>query len=139
MAAMSPDPRCPFCDPEPERILLEAELAYALEDIWPVSAGHALIIPRRHVADPFALTDEEWSAIYDLLKEARALLDHRHQPDGYNVGINAGAAAGQTVWHAHVHLIPRRAGDVKNPRGGVRRVLPSKCMHPGGDAGGDAA
>ena len=118
------DKACPFCvDPSP---VLENELALARHDKFPVSVGHLLIIPKRHVADFFHLTGEERLAVFALLDESRQMLKSMYDPDGFNVGINVGAAAGQTVWHAHVHLIPRYAGDMEDPRGGVRGVIPAK-------------
>ena len=115
---------CPFCDPN-ERVLAN-ELAYVRYDKFPVSPGHALIIPYRHVSDYFDLTEAEFEAIHALVRDIKGLIADKFEPDGFNVGINAGEAAGQTVWHVHVHLIPRYKGDVKNPRGGVRGVIPSK-------------
>lgn len=101
-------------------------LAYVRVDKFPVSPGHALIVPYRHFSNYFEATDEERQAIWRLVDEAKTLVDRSHKPDGYNVGLNAGAAAGQTVLHAHVHLIPRYRGDVSDPRGGVRGVIPDK-------------
>jgi hypothetical protein len=91
--------------------------------------GHTLIIPRRHVASFFETTDEERRAMLRLLDEAKAMLDREHKPDGYNIGINGGAAAGQTVMHLHIHLIPRYLGDRPDPRGGVRWVIPEKAAY----------
>ena len=119
---------CPFCGGEGE--ILGNELAFARYDAFPVSPGHLLVIPRRHVADWFDLTDEELEAIFSLIREGKALLDAEFCPDGYNIGINCKEAAGQTIFHVHVHLIPRYAGDVENPRGGVRGVIPEKRNYP---------
>jgi diadenosine tetraphosphate (Ap4A) HIT family hydrolase len=94
------------------------------EDLYPVSPGHLLIIPNRHVANWFELTDEEQRAVMELVNRARIRLDKTLQPDGYNIGINCGEAAGQTVMHVHCHLIPRYEGDREDPRGGVRWVIP---------------
>lgn len=116
---------CPFCDPAEERILWRGRLVLGLWDGFPVSPGHALLVTRRHVADWFSATDEERRALMDGLEVARAAIRGRHSPAGYNVGINIGEAAGQTVPHLHVHLIPRYTGDVDDPRGGVRHVLPA--------------
>lgn len=119
---MGPD--CPFCiDPSP---IVENSLAFARFDRYPVSEGHLLVIPRRHVADFFELTEAERSAVFSLVQEAHGLVMSKFQPTGFNIGINVGAAAGQTVWHVHVHLIPRYLGDVEDPRGGVRGVIPGK-------------
>ncbi len=115
---------CPFCKVlEP---VISNQLAYATYDNYPVSNGHLLIIPVRHVADYFDMTPEEKTAVMELVEQGKALLDQELKPDGYNVGINSGLAAGQTVMHAHVHLIPRYRGDTDDPRGGVRAVIPEK-------------
>ncbi|MBR4987349.1 MAG: HIT family protein [Methanocorpusculum sp.] len=119
---------CPFCGAEDE--VLGNELAYAKFDAYPVSPGHLLIIPRRHAADWFDLDSAEQQAILNLVSEAKLLLDEKYSPDGYNIGINCGEAAGQTIFHVHVHLIPRYAGDVEHPRGGVRGVIPAKRNYP---------
>ena len=97
-----------------------------------MTEGHLLIIPNRHVADYFSATEEERTALWAMVDEAKKLLDGRFKPDGYNVGINIGTTAGQTVMHCHIHLIPRRAGDSVNPRGGVRGVIPGKADYSGG-------
>jgi diadenosine tetraphosphate (Ap4A) HIT family hydrolase len=128
MTGLTPD-RCPFCDLESGRVLEENELAIALLDAFPVSPGHTLVIPRRHIADFFELSNEEMMAVLELLKRVHARLMGGKRPDGFNVGINVGRAAGQTVSHAHVHLIPRFAGDVAQPRGGVRNVIPGKGVY----------
>lgn len=115
---------CPFCNPD--GILLENDLAYARPDKYPVNPGHLLIIPRRHVADFFLATTDEKTALMSLLDEAKHYLDGKHAPAGYNIGINVGEVAGQTIPHVHLHLIPRYHGDVENPRGGVRGVIPAR-------------
>jgi diadenosine tetraphosphate (Ap4A) HIT family hydrolase len=101
-------------------------LAIAIHDGFPVSPGHTLIVPRRLVATWFEATREEQVAMLDLLDVVKAQLDAELQPDGYNIGINVGPAAGQTVIHLHMHLIPRFVGDVPDPRGGIRHVIPGK-------------
>ena len=115
---------CPFC--HPDGTLLENAMAYAKPDKYPVNPGHLLIIPRRHVADFFLTTGAEKTALLSLLEEVKHYLDGKHAPAGYNVGINVGEAAGQTISHVHVHLIPRYQGDMENPRGGVCGVIPSR-------------
>ena len=120
------DRPCPFCSPAPDRIAFERPLVLALWDAFPASPGHLLVVPRRHVATWFDANEEERTAILKALDEAKALVDGRHHPDGYNIGVNVGEAAGQTVFHLHVHLIPRYAGDAPDPRGGVRHVIPGK-------------
>lgn len=120
---------CPFCDLPRARILDERETALALRDAFPVSPGHTLIITKRHVASFFGVTDLERADLLSLLAAARDNLDCQFQPAGYNIGINDGAAAGQTVPHLHLHLIPRYEGDRDDPRGGVRWVLPAKAAY----------
>ena len=109
------------------RIREATELSIYIDDGYPVSPGHGLLIPRRHVPSFFELSDEERSDLLDLLGRARTSLQARHHPDGFNIGINDGLAAGQTVMHLHVHLIPRYSGDRTDPRGGVRWVIPEKA------------
>jgi len=121
--------KCPFCSLPRDRIVFESQLALAIRDKFPVSPGHTLIVPRRHVASLFDTTPEEQAALLKLLRIARIDLDHVHHPAAYNVGVNDGAAAGQTVMHLHVHLIPRYPGDREDPRGGVRWVLPEKAAY----------
>lgn len=118
---------CPFCT-IPEKVL-ENELSFATFDKYPVSNGHLLIIPKRHTANYFDLTYEERLAIDELLHKGKDLLDNRFTPDGFNMGINCGETAGQTIFHVHVHLIPRYRGDLENPRGGVRGVIPDKRIY----------
>ncbi len=119
---------CPFCNIKDP--VLGNELAFACFDKYPVNEGHLLALPRRHVASWFDTTREERAALLALLDEGRQLLDARFKPDGYNIGINIGEAAGQTIMHLHVHLIPRFRGDCANPRGGVRGVIPAKQSYP---------
>lgn len=121
---MNHDKLCIFCNPDESRIIASDPLAYAIRDVFPVSRGHALIIPRRHVADFFEATPEEIAALFRLLGVCKNDLDRQNTPDGYNVGVNIGRAAGQTVFHLHIHLIPRYEGDCKEPTGGVRNVIP---------------
>ncbi|HOB44012.1 MAG TPA: HIT family protein [Bacillota bacterium] len=118
------DMTCPFCNPSLEEIVLANDLCYARYDKFPVNPGHLLLIPFRHVAGFFEATDEEQAALLTLVREAKRLLDERFHPDGYNIGVNVGTAAGQSVMHLHVHVIPRYAGDMEDPRGGVRGVIP---------------
>jgi len=120
---------CPFCSLPDERILERDELALVIRDGFPVSRGHTLVLPRRHVGSWFELTTEERQALLERLDRAKAALDAEHAPDGYNIGINDGPAAGQTIAHLHVHLIPRYAGDAEDPRGGVRWVFPHKAVY----------
>lgn len=118
---------CPFCTVDPLRIILENDHAMAIYDGFPVSPCHMLVIPKRHIPSFFEATDQEQVALLKLLAEARELALNKHSPDGFNVGINDGATAGQTVMHLHIHLIPRYAGDQPDPRGGVRWIFPEKA------------
>ena len=120
---------CPFCSLPLERILNEDALTLVIRDGYPVSPGHSLIIPKRHVASFFDLNEDERTSLFRLLAEAKASLDAEFKPDGYNIGINDGVAAGQTVFHLHVHLIPRYQGDRAEPRGGVRWIFPEKASY----------
>jgi diadenosine tetraphosphate (Ap4A) HIT family hydrolase len=120
---------CPFCNPLNEEVVLANDLCYARYDRYPVSPGHLLLIPYRHIPTLFDATNEEQAALLALVREAKPLLDEQYRPDGYNVGVNVRAAAGQTVMHLHVHVIPRYAGDVDDPRGGVRGAVPEKRVY----------
>ncbi len=120
-----PNNPCLFCK-DAKGVSLDHELAYSARDSYAVSPGHALVIPKRHVASFFDLTPEEVQACMELITEERKLLDEEFSPDGYNIGVNIGPAAGQSIRHVHIHLIPRYQGDVENPQGGVRHVIPSK-------------
>jgi diadenosine tetraphosphate (Ap4A) HIT family hydrolase len=120
-----PNNPCLFCT-DPQGVSLNNELAYSARDSYAVSPGHTLVIPRRHVASFFELTSEEINACMALINEERKLLDEEFKPDGYNIGVNIGPAAGQSIWHVHIHIIPRYQGDVENPQGGVRHVIPRK-------------
>ena len=106
--------------------IIENELAYAFYDGYPVSKGHMLIVPKRVVPEIFDLNDEEYRACFDLIKDVKDYLIKKYNPDGFNIGINCGEDAGQTVFHAHIHVIPRYKGDIPNPRGGVRNIIPGK-------------
>jgi diadenosine tetraphosphate (Ap4A) HIT family hydrolase len=116
---------CIFCKIDKNRkIIAQNDLSLAFYDEFPVSRGHTLIIPKRHVADFFDLSSDEKKSIFDLISECKTHIDKEYNPDGYNIGVNIGEAAGQSVFHVHIHLIPRYYGDIENPRGGVRGVLP---------------
>jgi len=118
---------CLFCNIPKERVFEENEYAYAIRDGFPVTEQHSLIIPKRHVDDYFRLTADEIIGCNALLTEIRKLiLESDKSVTGFNIGVNAGEAAGQTIFHCHIHLIPRRVGDVENPRGGIRHVIPEK-------------
>jgi ATP adenylyltransferase len=126
--ALSPE-ECPFCPPIEAQPLLETGLAFAVFDRFPVNPGHLLVIPRRHVADIFELTEDELREVLQLLAQARRRLSADFPAEGFNVGVNVGDTAGQTIAHAHVHLIPRYSGDVEDPTGGVRGVIPGKASY----------
>ncbi len=118
---------CPFCQIAASRVVGENELAYAVRDGFPVTGLHSLVIPKRHAKTYFELTADEILACDSLIKQLReGILEQDPTVTGFNIGINAGECAGQTVFHCHIHLIPRRAGDVERPRGGVRNVIPGK-------------
>lgn len=118
---------CIFCHLDQDReIIAENDLAIAFYDTFPVNPGHTLIIPKRHVANYFDLTDGEIVAMQSLLKQVKQIIEQRYSPDGYNIGVNVNMAGGQSIFHVHMYLIPRFFGDVENPKGGVRGVIPSK-------------
>lgn len=108
---------------------MDNTLAYARFDKYPVNPGHALIIPFRHFSSVFEATKDEREAMWDLIENVKVFLDGRYSPDGYNLGVNCGTSAGQTVMHLHIHIIPRYTGDMENPRGGVRGVIPEKRVY----------
>jgi diadenosine tetraphosphate (Ap4A) HIT family hydrolase len=120
---------CPFCAIAPGRIWLEAEHAVALPDAYPVADGHTLVVPRKHVSTIYQLTIAEQKAIWELVGQVRERLLTGLRPDGFNIGFNDGLAAGQTEDHAHVHIIPRRLGDVPDPRGGIRWVIADNARY----------
>ena len=121
---------CIFCGERRRAAALAAnELAIAFPAGYPVSPGHALIVPRRHEPDFFSLSPAEQAALIELVNPVRAVLDQQFCPDAYNLGVNAGKAAGQTILHTHLHVIPRYVGDVAEPRGGVRWVLPETARY----------
>jgi diadenosine tetraphosphate (Ap4A) HIT family hydrolase len=117
---------CLFCRLPGERLVDENALALVVRDAFPVSPGHSLVIVRRHVTSFFELTADELTAIHELLWRAKDTLDSSLKPDGYNIGVNDGKTAGQTIMHVHIHLIPRFTGDVIDPTGGIRNVILGK-------------
>jgi len=116
---------CIFCSTREEKIF-ENELAFVIRDAFPVSPGHMLIIPKRHISSYFQATPEEREAMDSLLFSTKELLEKEYRPDGYNIGVNIGEAAGQSIMHLHIHIIPRYKGDMERPKGGVRGVIPHK-------------
>lgn len=125
---MNENKLCPFCNLEREKIM-ESEMSFAIYDGFPVNEGHVLIIPKRHTANYFDLTADEQADCFKLLNNVKEKIKEKFNPDGFNVGININEVAGQTVPHVHVHLIPRYKGDVEEPNGGVRGVIPSKKIY----------
>ena len=122
---------CVFCDiiKNKKEIIAENDLAVAFYDSFPVSDGHALVIPKRHCETYFNLSEEEISAMLSLSKEVKKIIEDKYHPTGYNIGFNVGLDGGQTVFHCHMHVIPRYHGDVENPRGGIRKVAKMKTKY----------
>ena len=120
---------CLFCDrnnSEEHTIIDENDLFYARWDNFPVSNGHAEVVPKKHIESFFELTNDELIQLFDLVKKVKVIIQNEHDPDAFNIGINDGEEAGRTTHHLHVHIIPRYKGDVVNPRGGVRHIIPGK-------------
>ena len=113
---------CVFCNIKKEDILFENDLAFAIKDGMPASLGHCLVISKRHVKTYFNLNEDEIKAMFELSNKAKEYIDNLYHPDGYNVGFNVLEAGGQSVWHAHMHILPRYKDDVPNPRGGIRKL-----------------
>jgi len=107
-------------------MLAQTKLSFAFLDGFPVSNGHTLVVPKRHVVSLWEMTTEEYTDAFALLRHVKDVLQEQFNPQGFNVGVNCGQAAGQTVFHAHIHLIPRYTGDVPHPRGGIRNIIPGK-------------
>jgi len=122
-------PDCPFCSPADKALLARNENVIILWDSFPISPGHTLVTPLRHAASWSDLTREEKIAMFDGIDIAQKEIEKQHSPDGYNIGINDGTAAGQTIMHVHLHVIPRYAGDSDDPRGGLRWILPDKARY----------
>ena len=116
---------CIFCHLD-RSMLAETKLSCAFLDRFPVSKGHSLVIPKRHVASLWEMTTEEYADAFSLVKQIKDLIQREFKPDGFNIGVNCGEAAGQSIFHAHIHLIPRYTGDVESPRGGIRNIIPGK-------------
>ena len=116
-----------------ERVVEANGSAFVVLDAYPVSSGHSLVISRRHVANIFDLTATEVGDVLELIRSTRTRIDRTLQPAGYNVGVNVGQAAGQTVMHVHIHVIPRYPGDSNDPTGGVRGVIPGKARYAASD------
>lgn len=124
--------KCPFCElvsTKSSRIIEENDQAFVIRDGYPISEGHTLVIPKRHVGSFFDISNDERSALFELVESSKKSLDNEFKPDAFNIGVNDGAAAGQTVAHLHIHLIPRYEGDIEDPRGGVRWLIPDKARY----------
>lgn len=115
---------CPFCDPSNYEMI--GHLVFSKTDAYPVSEGHTLVIPKRHVSSYFDVTQDERDELWEMVENIQAELSEKYNPDGFNIGINIGESAGQTVSHMHIHVIPRYESDMVDPRGGVRGVIPEK-------------
>ena len=116
---------CPFCEIDRD-IVAENEHSFSILDAFSVSLGHALVIPKQHVSTIFDLKDIEYSACFDLVRVVKDILQNEYSTDAFNIGVNCNELAGQTIFHAHIHVIPRYAGDVEDPTGGVRNVIPGR-------------
>jgi diadenosine tetraphosphate (Ap4A) HIT family hydrolase len=126
--------QCPFCHPDRSRMFHEGELVIGLWDRFPVSDGHVILVPKRHVATWFDAATDEQMELIATIDVARKHILARYTPDGFNLGVNVGEAAGQTIFHLHLHIIPRYRGDVADPTGGVRQVIPGKGNYLQGGA-----
>ena len=132
--SFDPNNPCIFCHPKKEQILTENNFAILKTDGYPVSEGHCVIIPKRHIKTQFELTNDENTAVHELLKLAKNIINEKGlNPDGYNIGSNNNTAAGQSIFHLHIHIIPRYTNDVENPIGGIRQVLPKTASYNIGD------
>jgi len=121
---------CIFCNPKEDEILAENECAQIIKDNSPVSDGHCLVVPKRHIKTLFEATAEENAAFFELIQTSKEIiLKQGFTPDGYNIGCNNDVAAGQSVFHLHIHVIPRYLGDVENPKGGIRGVIPKNASY----------
>ena len=120
---------CPFCEVDLSRVVVSNVVAYSIRDAYPVSPGHTLVIPRSHVASVYDLSPVEQGALWELTRAVREALRSGAGVEGFNIGLNDGRAAGQTIDHAHVHVIPRRSGDCPDPRGGIRLIFPEKARY----------
>ena len=116
---------CIFCQPD-RSVLAQTELSLAFLDGFPVSNGHTLVVPRRHIVSIWEMTTEEYIDALNLVRQVKDILQKKFEPQGFNIGANCGEAAGQSVFHAHIHVIPRYSGDVPSPKGGIRNIIPGK-------------
>ena len=123
---MTKPPVCKFCNVSPDRNYLNGEFGFAQWDKHPVNPGHSLVIPHRHIPTYFDAEEGERNGLWDMVNEVKEIIDTKHNPDGYNIGINIGPVSGQSILHLHIHIIPRYQGDMENPQGGVRGVIPGR-------------
>jgi len=130
-SSQSTNIECRFCGipSDHPRLMLSGEKGFALWDRNPASDGHFVVIPNRHFSDYFDIDDDEVVDLWSLVKQGKEVVESKYHPDGYNIGINVGEMAGQSIFHLHIHVIPRYKGDVDNPRGGVRGVIPDKKLY----------
>lgn len=126
------DTTCFFCDllSDGARTIIETTYFFTVLDNFPINKGHTLIIPKRHSTDIFSLKTEEWEDLPSVVLKAKAYLDQEYHPEGYNIGVNCGTTAGQTIFHTHIHIIPRYIGDVPNPKGGIRNLKKPLVKYP---------
>jgi diadenosine tetraphosphate (Ap4A) HIT family hydrolase len=122
-------PQCPFCSLSKDQVWVETDIALAFLDAFPISEGHTLVVPKRHTPNLFNLEESEFLKVWSLVAKVRTILKKKYHPDGFNIGVNEGFAGGQTVGHAHIHVIPRWIGDVPDPKGGIRCVIPHKARY----------
>ena len=130
---MVTETQCPFCNPQPESLWFETEHGLVIRDGFPITKGHTLVTPKIHIPSLHDLDSEIQAALWKLVAEVRSRLADELQPDGFNIGLNDGEAAGQTVMHAHIHVIPRWKGDVPDARGGIRWLIPDKARYWGNE------
>ncbi|MGB5707339.1 MAG: HIT domain-containing protein [Arenicellales bacterium] len=126
---MTKENNCRFCKPSTERLMIKGELGFVAWDRHPVNQGHFLVIPHRHFADYFDITETERNELWALVESGKKIAEEKYKPDGYNIGINVGEWAGQSIHHLHIHVIPRYKGDVENPKGGIRSVIPERKIY----------
>lgn len=124
------DDDCLFCRNDVDNVFIQGKLGFVRWDSYPVNEGHALVIPYRHVDSYFDVTDQEKQELWSLVDKGKQVIENLYHPHGYNIGINIGCWAGQSIFHMHIHLIPRYRGDMDNPKGGVRGVIPEKQQYP---------
>ena len=121
--------KCPFCNVADIQVIAASNRAIAIADSFPISQGHSLVIPKRHVSSIFEMTTHEQTEVWTFVAAVRQLLSQKFSPAGFNIGLNDGGDAGQTIEHAHIHVIPRYPGDIEDPRGGIRWVLPARAKY----------